>query len=248
VFEPHPGKSHALNTGIREARGDILAFMDDDVTVDPSWLHHLTAALHNGKWTGSGGRILPQWTAPPPPWLPQRGRYALAPLAMFDLGLEAGPLTEPPFGANMAFQRRVFEQYDGFRTDLGPRPGSEIRNEDTEFGRRLLAAGERLHYEPSAVVYHSVSEQRVQRKYFLSWWFDKARADVREFGIAPGTKWFAGGVPLYLFRRLAVWGLRWMVALEPSRRFSNKLDTWTVAGQIVEYHRQSRHVKTQRNG
>ena len=36
LFEPHPGKSHALNAGIREARGDVLAFMDYDVTLDPT--------------------------------------------------------------------------------------------------------------------------------------------------------------------------------------------------------------------
>src|SRR5215471_7732195 len=37
-FEPQPGKSYALNSGIREARGTVLAFIDDDVTVEPSWL------------------------------------------------------------------------------------------------------------------------------------------------------------------------------------------------------------------
>src|SRR5271154_1837494 len=41
-FEPHPGKSYALNTGIREARGEIFAFIDDDVTVEPTWLENLT--------------------------------------------------------------------------------------------------------------------------------------------------------------------------------------------------------------
>ena len=72
----------------------------------------------------------------------------------------------------------MFEKYGGFRTDLGPRPGSEIRSEDTEFGWRLLAAGERLRYEPSAVVYHSVSgESASDKQYFLAWWFDKARAE-----------------------------------------------------------------------
>src|SRR5215469_10199051 len=49
-FEPHPGKSNALNTGIREARGKILVFTDDDVTVEPTWLQNLTANLHNGEW------------------------------------------------------------------------------------------------------------------------------------------------------------------------------------------------------
>src|ERR1700681_3481669 len=48
LLEKRSGKSYALNAGISEARGDILAFMDDDVTVEPTWLQNLTAALGNG--------------------------------------------------------------------------------------------------------------------------------------------------------------------------------------------------------
>jgi glycosyltransferase involved in cell wall biosynthesis len=238
-FEPLQGKSHALNAGIREAHGDILAFMDDDVTVEPTWLQNLTAALHKEKWVGSGGRILPEQTFTPPRWLSLEGRYSLAPIALFDLGPEASELAEPPFGTNMAFRRGIFEKYGGFRTDLGPQPGSEIRSEDSEFGHRLLAAGERLCYEPSAVVYHAVPECRLQKKYFLDWWFDKARADIRAFGIPSHTKWRLGGIPLVLFRRLAVWTVRWQLAFKPSRRFSCKLKVWVVAGQILECYRQS---------
>ena len=238
VFEPQQGKSHALMSGIRKAQGDILAFMDDDVTVEKDWLQNLTASLSDNHWVGAGGRILPEQPFSPPRWLPLQDRYALAPFALFDLGTESGALTEPPFGTNMAFQKKVFEKYDGFRTDLGPCPGSEIRNEDTEFGGRLLAAGERLRYEASAIVYHSIPDGRMQKKYFLDWWFDKARADIRQSGIPSDARWRLAGIPLYLFPKLAVWTIRWAVAVESRRRFSNKIKTWTVAGQILECYRQ----------
>ena len=241
LFEPQAGKSYALNSGIREARGTVLAFMDDDVTVEPSWLANLTATLHNGESAGAGGRILPEKKFSPPRWLPlegPRGRYALAPLALFDVGEEAGQLAEPPFGTNMAFRKEIFKKHGGFRTDLGPRPGSEIRNEDTEFGARLLAAGVRIRYEPSAVVYHDVSEDRVQKKYYLDWWFDKGRADIRQFGI-PTDVWCVFGIPLYLFRRLLVWTLRWTVTFDSPRRFHSKLAVWGKAGEIVECYRRS---------
>jgi glycosyltransferase involved in cell wall biosynthesis len=239
LFEPRQGKSYALNSGIRESRGDVIAFVDDDVTVDPNWLHHLTTMLTNREWAGAGGRILPEAGFMPPLWMDTKGRYALAPLAMFDLGLEAGELREAPVGTNMAFQREVFSKYGDFRTDLGPQPGSEIRNEDAEFGFRLLAEGERFWYEPSAVVYHSVPENRIRKAYFLAWWCDKGRADLRQHGIAQGTKWFVGGVPLYLFRRLAVWTLRWMIGFNSRRRFSSKLKVWSLAGAIRECYRNS---------
>ena len=243
LLERQQGKSYALNAGIREARGDVLAFMDDDVTVESTWLQNLTAALCSGQWAGAGGRILPQWPCAPPSWLPEKEWYGMAPLVMFDRGPEAGPLTDPPFGTNMAFHRRVFEKYGTFRTDLGPGSKGKIRNnEDTEFGRRLLEAGERRKYEPTAVVHHSVPQNRLRRGYFLTWWFNKGRADIRETGVAADTRWFVSGIPLYLLRRLAVGALRWMVTLDPSRRFSCRLAVWLLAGTIVESYRQSREV------
>ena len=186
-------------------------------------------------------RIIPVWNCSPPTWLPLEEQGALAPLVMFDLGPEAGPLAEPPFGTNMAFPKRVFEKYGSSRTDLGPRPGSEIRGEDTEFGRRLLAAGERLRYEPSAVVHHQVAENRLQKRYFLAWWFDKARADIREFGIPTDTRLYLAGIPIYLIRRLAVWTLRWMAAIRSRRRISlqaKSLDKyWQDQGMLSPFAR-----------
>src|SRR4051794_26325031 len=49
LLEPEPGKSPALNAGIREAEGDILAFTDDDTTLAPTWLHNLTKHLYDSR-------------------------------------------------------------------------------------------------------------------------------------------------------------------------------------------------------
>jgi GT2 family glycosyltransferase len=137
----------------------------------------------------------------------------------------------------------MFEKYGGFRTDLGRRPNSLMSNEDTEFGRRLLAAGERLHYEPSAVVCHPVQGDRLKKEYFLAWWFHKGEANVRQFGIRPGTKYFLAGIPLYLFRNLVVRLVEWAIAVDSSRRFSHKLKVWTKLGEILECYRQSQRVR-----
>ncbi len=242
LFEPRQGKSYALNRGTNVARGDVLAFMDDDVEVDRQWLGGLVDKLNDRKWAGAGGRVLPQVGFVPSRWMDVRGLYGLAPLAIFDLGLEAGELREAPFGANMAFRKEMFAKYGAFRTDLGPQPGSEIRNEDSEFGSRLLAAGEHLWYEPSAVVYHHIPESRAQRKYFQMWWFDKGRADILQMGIPCDTKWFIGGIPLYLFRRLARWTLQWTTSIREPARFSSKLRVWALAGSILECHKQARRA------
>lgn len=234
LYEAQPGKSHALNAGIAHARGDLLAFIDDDVTVETNWLRHLVAPLQGGKYAAVGGRVFPQWTAEPPRWLAREGWVVSGPLVYFDRGNEGHALEESPVGANMAFQRRVFAQYGGFRTDLGPSPKNEIRNEDSEFARRLLGAGEPMYYEPSSVVYHYVAPERLRKKYFQRWWFDKGRSEIREAGVPKDAGKRIAGVPLSFFLRLARWTAQWLVTTEPRRRFECKLKAWLNAGMITE--------------
>jgi glycosyltransferase involved in cell wall biosynthesis len=240
LFESKQGKSYALNTAIRESRGEILVFVDDDVAVEPNWLSNLTAVFGDPKWVGAGGRILPPRDFSPPRWLALQGPYNMggALCAQFDLGENPGELKEPPYGTNMAFRKEAFNKYGAFRTDLGPRPGSEIRNEDTEFGRRLLAGGEKLYYIPSAIVYHSIPKERVRKEFFLAWWFAFGRCHVRERKSQAKRIW---GIPRYCFslpsialRVLLPQAIQWLLALEPQERFRRKCTAWVTVGTMVE--------------
>jgi glucosyl-dolichyl phosphate glucuronosyltransferase len=252
AFEPQRGKSFALNTGIREAEGGVLAFMDDDVTVETMWLQNLTKPLRNGECAGSGGRTVLAQPFTPPHWMAMVGPYGMGHVlaALFDLGPEARELDVAPYGANMAFRKEMFEKYGLFRTDLGPSPTREIPRpgEDTEFGRRLQRAGERLRYEPSAVVYHPVLEDRLQKSYFLTWYFDCGRAMVREWRCGPDVL----GIPRRWLTFLKIFGtvlpvstLRWLVALNPQERFCRKCWVWMNGGQIFEIYRQWRKANGQ---
>jgi glycosyltransferase involved in cell wall biosynthesis len=250
VFEPQPGKSFALNTGIREAWGDVLAFTDDDVTVEPTWLQNLVAPLRDGGWAGVGGRTVLAEPFSPPRWLPLTEPDSFEVLAAsFDRGPKPCELREAPYGANMAFRKEMFLKYGGFQTDLGPRPGSQLRDEDTEFGRRLLAAGERLRYEPSAVAYHPLQKERVSKRHLLAWWFDFGRATVRQWKRKPDV-W---GIPRHYLSILHMTGIflppkifRWMCAADPRRRFANKCRVWTMAGQIAQTYRLARDERKRR--
>jgi glucosyl-dolichyl phosphate glucuronosyltransferase len=248
LFEPKQGKSYALNAGIQAARGEILAFTDDDVTVEPTWLQNLTACLDKGEWVGAGGRTFPERAFTAPSWLRLEDPCALGPLGMFDLGAEACELTVPPSGNNMAYRTEAFEKYGSFRTELGPRPGSEIRSEDKELGQRLLSAGERLRYVPSAIVYHAVPASRIHKSYFLVWWFDYGRALIREKGRRPpvwGIPRHYLSIPNMIAICLPQAVLRWMCTLNPQQRFSRKCWASIMVGQTMEIYRLARDAKSQ---
>ena len=52
MFERQQGLSWARNAGIRESQGEVIAFTDDDVIVEPDWLRNLTSVLHAGESAG----------------------------------------------------------------------------------------------------------------------------------------------------------------------------------------------------
>jgi glycosyltransferase involved in cell wall biosynthesis len=239
LFEPKPGKSYAMNSGVANASGEILAFVDDDVTVEPRWLRNLVGGLGSGEWAGAAGRILPAESFTPPRWLSWQhcGGFLCA---NFDLGNQPVELDigHPPYGANMAFRKSVVEKYGGFRVDLGPStdPNVPRANEDTEFACRLMKAAERLRYEPLAVVYHVVPLARINKQFFLWRWFEFGRASV----VAREDHPDVFGIPwdyLSLMVRcvqISQMAVRWIFARQAGMRFFWRCMIWKQAGMMAQ--------------
>ena len=239
-FEPRQGKSFALNTGVRSARGEIVAFTDDDVELDSGWLVEIKRAFDLQDCMGIGGKILPVWNSEVPWWYEEHGPYRLmAAIVKLDLGEETCELRIPAWGANMAVRRSAFDKYGQFREDLGPNPDSLIRGEDTEFWSRLMRGGEKLIYAPDALVYHPVEEKRTKQNYYLSWYFNYGRAVTRIEGNAEGAICYFG-VPRYFFRQILEGLVKWIFCPNRKRRFYYKLQLYQTAGQVVESRVRSR--------
>jgi len=171
VFEPRQGKTYALNTGISNARGQVLAFTDDDVIADSKWVASIMEAAQNYRYEGFGGKVVPLWPSAVPPWIQPTGPYAKpivgSPIVSHDCGDEIKEYGESmwvPIGANMFFRREVFEKYGEFRTDLGPKGEIYGPYEDSELGFRLKKNGERILYFPRAVIYNPVAEYIINKK------------------------------------------------------------------------------------
>jgi len=87
VREPESGISHARNRGLKEFAGDLLCFIDDDVTVDPDHVLKAYAAWQTDAWDLAGGRVVADYAAPRPAWLDGLPRQTLnGPLGLYDRG------------------------------------------------------------------------------------------------------------------------------------------------------------------
>jgi glycosyltransferase involved in cell wall biosynthesis len=204
LFEPRQGLSHARNTGIDAASGDIVIFTDDDVLLDRHWLHEIARAFVQAKPAALGGKIVPKWPDAPPSWLgPELHQF----LGLLDHG-DAPKLMETPelWGANLAIRADVFRTLR-FQDKLGRSGGKLYNGEDTDLLRALLDRGERVLYWPSAVVQHNIPQRRLTKRYFRKWHWDSGEMAARV--MPPRTSRSLLGIPYHIYRstarELAVW-------------------------------------------
>jgi glucosyl-dolichyl phosphate glucuronosyltransferase len=244
VFEKIQGRSAALNAGITEAHGEIIVFTDDDVFLDSAWLSNLKDTFDKSDCEAVAGRVVPVWNHPKPDWLEMNGQFAVV---HFELGDHVKVIKEPPLGANSAFRKDVFRRHGAFRLDLGVRGTTHtITCDDTEFGERLIAVGEKIVYCPTAIVYHPVDPKRTTKRYFLSWYFYNGVSLTRTAGLPREQMAFLFGVPRWRFRELLAQLFRWLITTERKLRFQRKLRAWRIAGIITESYRLSRQTRDRR--
>jgi GT2 family glycosyltransferase/SAM-dependent methyltransferase len=159
--EPRPGLSAARNAAVREASGEIVAFIDDDVEVHPRWLAPLRRAFAEAEVMAATGLVLPAELETEAQVAfetvhggfgqgCERARYGRDFLrATVGYGM---PVWKIGAGANMAIRRSAFALIGDFDERLGA--GAAGCSEDSEFWYRLIAEGWTCRYEPDSVVFH----------------------------------------------------------------------------------------------
>jgi glucosyl-dolichyl phosphate glucuronosyltransferase len=201
LFEPIPGKSHAGNLAVREAKGEYIVWTDDDVLVEPDWLKaYLNAFEHWPDAAIFAGAIDPWFEQAPPKWLELVFLKVANAYAALDHGPAGFDLTAStyPYGANMALKRsaQLREPYD---TRLGPRPNSGIRGEEMIMARRLFAAGATGRWVPEARVRHFIPPNRQTLAYLREYFFGSGEV-LGMLGRNDSGERRAFGRPLWLWK------------------------------------------------
>ncbi|MEA5617097.1 glycosyltransferase [Cronbergia sp. UHCC 0137] len=175
IFEPTVGLSVARNTGAREAKADILAYLDDDAVASPHWLEVLyTTYQDNAKIAIAGGKVTLIW--PPNTQQPKWLSPGLAGnLGAYDLGENLVYIQNPgltPRGLNYSIRRSFLAEIGGFDTHLGRVGKNLLSNEELQMTEFALAQGWQVAYIPAAIVAHNVTPERMKPSWFLKrgWW------------------------------------------------------------------------------
>ena len=191
-----PGVSLARNAGAREVGSGFIAYIDDDAVPAPDWVERIIAAIREAPRPPAviGGRILPRWEAPLPPWWPAslrgvlsiietegRGEYRSAELPD---GLE-------PYGANITISVPAMLEAGGFGTAAGRRGDILLSDEEVQLAWRLQHAGHAARYDSRIVVHHRIQAPRLTPAWLLSRLYWQGASTVltrRQLG-RPGAVW-----------------------------------------------------------
>ena len=167
-----PGLSPARNLGAQNARGEIIAFIDDDAVAFPDWGAAIveTFAEHQDG-IGVTGPAYPLWEDDAMAWFPEEFLWMLSCRRREQNESGSVRKVRNAWGVNMAFRREAFACCQFSETFIGGNQGmpggakAGLLGDDTDFCIRLRERTRRpIYYCPAIRVYHQVPKSRLTNR------------------------------------------------------------------------------------
>ena len=181
IYEPKLGLCIARNTGWREARGDIIAYFDDDAIASPGWISAIrNAFMMRGADIGVvGGPARPIWEIARPDWLADQ---LVCSLTAVDWGQEDRYIVDPAqewlVGANMALPRKVLAAVGGFHPWLDRVGNNLLSSGDVFLQKEVIRRGYKCFYSSSMIIGHLAPASRLRQEWFLRRYYWQGVSDA----------------------------------------------------------------------
>lgn len=200
VVEPEQGLSAARNRGIKEAKGDILVYIDDDALVDAWYLRTIAEYMAEHKDIDAvGGPIIPLYETKEPKWMALHTKELIT--GYLYQGEKIGPFVKRyPGGGNAAFRASVFQQIGLFNTDLGRKGNGLMGSEEKDIFDKMHAQNMQVRYLPKMILHHIIPQKKLEQDYF-----DRLTLQI---GISERQRTLAIGKGKYM-KRLGAEFIKW---------------------------------------
>lgn len=164
IQEPKIGLHNARHTGAKISRGKVLVYVDDDIIADPNLIEQLLIPYSNPEVGCVGGRILPKWEVEPPEWVKLFPKWYLS---VLDDDSEIKEV-QWIYGCNFSIRKELLFKLGGFNPDAFADKEMGWYRGDGEIGllRKVHDIKMKVIYNPKAVVWHSITKDRLTVKYF----------------------------------------------------------------------------------
>lgn len=183
-YVSEPGLHVGRHVGDREAKGEILVFVDDDIIATPGWLRAIQETFKDPAVALVGGKILPKWGGDVPQWIDLFKNHTdygwtIGYLSLLDFGDSRKEIPATyVYGCNFSIRKSVLFECGGFHPDSMPQELIRYRGDgETALSLAVMQKGYKAIYEPKATVYHRVAPERLTVDYFCRRAFNQGISD-----------------------------------------------------------------------
>ena len=171
---PDVGLHNARHAGVREAKSDLLVFVDDDIIAGKGWLQAVVDTFRDPAVHMVGGPSLPLYEINPPEWLnaywirTPDGKSQCSYLSVIDYGSKACEINPTLiWGLNYSIRKTTLQRLGGFHPDSVPWDLRRFRGDgESAVSRKAKRDGIKAIYQPDAKLYHAIPKNRLTVEYF----------------------------------------------------------------------------------